>query len=95
MALGLTTLTSYAQINVHMQTACNPQDVKTYDTERLRSSFLMEKVMSPNEINLTYSMYDRFIFGGAMPVARNSHSILLTLSKLPTFFTTGNSVSLM
>ena len=39
MALGLTTLTSYAQINVHMQTACNPQDVKTYDTERLRSSF--------------------------------------------------------
>ena len=56
MALGLTTLTYYEQINVHMQTACNPQDVKTYDTERLRSSFLMEKVMSPNEINLTYSM---------------------------------------
>ena len=42
-----------------MQVACSPQDVKTYDTNRLRSSFLMEKVMVPNEINVTYSMYDR------------------------------------
>lgn len=59
-----------AQVKYTMQVACNPQDVKTYDTERLRSSFMMEKVMVKDEINLTYSMYDRFIFGGAMPVAK-------------------------
>lgn len=59
-----------AQVNYKMQVACNPQDVKGYDTERLRSSFLMEKVMVADEINVTYSMYDRFIFGGAMPVAK-------------------------
>lgn len=49
-----------------MQVACNPQDVKTYVTDRLRSSFLMEKEKVPDEINVTHSMYDRLIFGGAL-----------------------------
>lgn len=53
-----------------MQVACNPQDVKTYNTNRLRSSFLMEKVMVPDQINVTYSMYDRLIFGGAVPATK-------------------------
>ncbi|MBQ9891772.1 MAG: 5-dehydro-4-deoxy-D-glucuronate isomerase [Bacteroidales bacterium] len=51
-----------------IQTACNPFDVKHYDTARLRESFLMEKVFSADDVLLTYSMYDRFIFGGVMPV---------------------------
>ena len=59
-----------AQVKYQMQTACHPQDVKTYDTELLRSRFMMDKVMVPDEINVTYSLYDRFIFGGAMPVAK-------------------------
>ena len=63
--LGASVATAHAQVNYRMQVACHPQDVKTYDTQRLRSSFLMEKVMVPDEINVTYSMYDRFIFGGA------------------------------
>ena len=63
-----------------MQVACNPQDVKTYDTQRLRSSFMMEKVMVADEINLTYSMYDRFIFGGAVPV--NKELTLDTIDQL-------------
>lgn len=70
MMLGIAALSASAQVNYKMQVACNPQDVKTYDTNRLRSSFLMEKVFAPNEINVTYSMYDRFIFGGAMPVGK-------------------------
>lgn len=70
MMLGIAALSASAQVNYKMQVACNPQDVKTYDTNRLRSSFLMEKVFAPNEINVTYSMYDRFIFGGAMPVSK-------------------------
>ena len=58
----------FGQQNVHFQTACHPEDVKHYDTQTLRERFVMEKVMVADEINLTYSHYDRFIFGGAMPV---------------------------
>ncbi|MBP3214092.1 MAG: 5-dehydro-4-deoxy-D-glucuronate isomerase [Bacteroidaceae bacterium] len=63
-------LTVSAQQNVSFQIACHPDDVKHYDTKTLRDRFVMEKVMAPDEINLTYSMYDRFIFGGAMPVSK-------------------------
>lgn len=56
--------------NVTIQTACHPADVKHYDTATLRERFVMEKVMAPDEINLTYTMYDRLIYGGAMPVAK-------------------------
>ena len=70
IVMGAVATAATAQVNYQMQVACNPQDVKTYDTERLRASFLMEKVMAPDEINLTYSMYDRFIYGGAMPVQK-------------------------
>ena len=54
--------------HVKFQAACHPEDVKHYDTKLLRERFVMEKVMSPDSILLTYSHYDRFIFGGAMPV---------------------------
>ncbi len=56
--------------NVAVQTATHPDDFKTFDTERIRSRFVMEKVMAPDEINLTYTMYDRLVYGGAMPVTR-------------------------
>ncbi len=49
--------------------ATNPTDAKSYDTARLRQEFLVENLMSADEINVTYSMYDRLIVGGAMPVA--------------------------
>ena len=68
MMLGVSALTASAQVNYKVQTACHPQDVKHYDTERLRNSFMMEKVMAPDEINVTYTLYDRLIYGGAMPV---------------------------
>ncbi|MCF0203260.1 MAG: 5-dehydro-4-deoxy-D-glucuronate isomerase [Bacteroidaceae bacterium] len=57
--------------HVKFQTACHPEDVKTYDTKTLRSRFVMEKVMAADSILLTYSHYDRFIFGGAMPVTKD------------------------
>ena len=50
--------------------AVHPEDVKSYDTSRLRKEFLVEKIFSPDEINLTYSMYDRYIVGGIMPVEK-------------------------
>ena len=56
--------------HVKFQTACHPEDVKHYDTKMLRERFVMEKVMEADSILLTYSHYDRFIFGGAMPVKK-------------------------
>ncbi|MBR3776485.1 MAG: 5-dehydro-4-deoxy-D-glucuronate isomerase [Kiritimatiellae bacterium] len=53
-----------------VQAACHPADVKRYDTATLRERFVMERVMVPDEINLTYTMYDRLIYGGAMPKER-------------------------
>lgn len=56
--------------NVSVQTATHPDDFKTFDTAKIRSRFVMERVMAPDEINLTYMMYDRLVYGGAMPVTR-------------------------
>lgn len=69
-ALLLAAMNGNAQVNYKIQQACNPQDVKHYDTQRIRDAFVMEKVMVSDQINLTYSMYDRLIFGGAMPVSK-------------------------
>ena len=68
LLMGAAAFSANAQVNYKVQTACHPLDVKHYDTERLRSSFLMEKVMAADEINLTYTLYERMIYGGAMPV---------------------------
>jgi 4-deoxy-L-threo-5-hexosulose-uronate ketol-isomerase len=48
--------------------AVHPDDFVHYDTAKIRDNFLVDKVMVPNEIHLTYSMYDRYIVGGAVPV---------------------------
>ena len=50
--------------------ASHPDDVKKYDTSKLRSEFLIETIFKEDEILLTYSHYDRFICGGAMPVKK-------------------------
>ena len=55
--------------NFSLRYATNPTDAKTYDTTRLRQEFLVENLMTADEINVTYSMYDRLIVGGVMPVA--------------------------
>lgn len=48
--------------------ASHPDDAKNYDTTRNRKEFLIENIFIPGEITVVYSMYDRFIVGGAMPV---------------------------
>ena len=62
-------LSANAQTEYTMLRACHPDDVKHYDTEQLRSHFMMPTVMEQDKINLTYSMYDRLIYGGTVPVA--------------------------
>ena len=68
--VGAAAMSATAQVNYRMQTACHPQDAKHYDTQLLRDRFVMEKVMVADEINLTYSLYDRLIFGGAVPATK-------------------------
>ena len=48
--------------------ATHPDDAKSYDTARLRKEYLISNVMSEDQICLTYSQYDRYIVGGAVPV---------------------------
>lgn len=43
-------------------------EVKHMDTEKLRNSFLVENVFTPDGINATYSMQDRYVVIGVMPV---------------------------
>jgi 4-deoxy-L-threo-5-hexosulose-uronate ketol-isomerase len=50
--------------------AVHPTDVKLYDTQRLRDSFLIDPVFRDNSIELVYSHYDRYIAGGAKPVSK-------------------------
>ena len=57
-------------VNFTTQTACHPEDFKHYDTATMRSRFVMEKVMVPDEIHVTYTMYDRLVYGGVMPVSK-------------------------
>ncbi|WP_410685684.1 5-dehydro-4-deoxy-D-glucuronate isomerase [Chryseobacterium sp. R2A-55] len=56
------------KMNYSFRYAANPNDVKSYDTEKLRSEFLIETLFTQDEVNLVYSMYDRLIVGGVMPV---------------------------
>lgn len=47
--------------------ASSPQAVKQYDTAQLREEFLIDNLMEAGKINLTYSHYDRYIAGSAVP----------------------------
>ena len=49
--------------------AAHPDDAKSYDTSRLRRDFLIQSLFVADEVHLVYSMYDRMVVGGAMPVA--------------------------
>ena len=55
--------------NYEVRYAAHPEDARHYDTTRLRRDFLIETIFVADEVNMVYSMYDRMIVGGAMPVA--------------------------
>ena len=57
-----------AYTNYNVRYASNPMDAKHYTTDRLRSEFAIEKVFAPGEVNWTYTMFDRFLIGGAEPI---------------------------
>ena len=53
---------------MELRTACSPEDVKHYTTERLRREFLIDDLFKAGEIKLVYSHIDRIITGSAVPV---------------------------
>jgi len=55
-------------MKAELRYAAHPDDVKHWDTTKLRKEFLIENIFEPDEIYLVYSMYDRYMVGGAMPV---------------------------
>ena len=79
--------------NYQVRYAAHPEDAKHYDTKRIRRDFLIESVFTADEVNMVYSMYDRMIVGGAMPVTEQ-----LTLEAIDplksTYFTTRREIGI-
>lgn len=71
--------------NYELRYAANPQDAKQYTTERLRKDFLIETVFAKDEVNMVYSMYDRMVVGGAMPVTEALQLEAIDPLKQPVF----------
>jgi len=55
-------------MKTEFRNAVHPDDFQSYDTTRIRKEFLVENIFVPGEISLVYSLYDRLIVGGAMPI---------------------------
>lgn len=53
--------------NHQFRYAAHPVDARKYGTEELRKEFLIRDLFVKDQIQLTYSMYDRYIVGGVMP----------------------------
>jgi len=58
-------------MKTELRYSVHPIDFKRYDTEVIRKEFLVGHVFIQDEIYLVYSLYDRYIVGGAMPVNRS------------------------
>ncbi len=55
-------------VKYEVRYASSPEAVKKQDTTALRSEFLIEDLMTADEVVLVYSHYDRYITGSAVPV---------------------------
>lgn len=85
MLMASTFTMAQKHTNYELRYATHPDDVKTYDTQRLRKNFAIEKVFSPDSINLVYSIHDRFIVGGVMPVNQSLQLETIDYLKAPNF----------
>ena len=73
--------------NYEIRYAAHPEDAKSYDTKRIRKDFLIESVFTRDEVNMVYSMYDRMLVGGAMPVKETLALEAIDPLKAPFFLT--------
>ena len=79
--------------NYEVRYAAHPDDARHYDTARLRRDFLVERLFLQDEVNMVYSMYDRMVVGGAMPVGEELPLEAIDPLKAP-FFTTRREVGI-
>ena len=79
--------------NYEIRYAAHPEDAKSYDTKRIRRDFLIEKVFAADEVIMVYSMYDRMVVGGAMPVNEALKLEAIDPLKAP-FFTTRREIGM-
>ncbi len=79
--------------NYEFRYAAHPLDAKSYDTSRLRQDFLIESLFCKDEVNLVYSMYDRMIVGGALPIDESLPLEAIDPLKAP-YFTTRREVGI-
>jgi 4-deoxy-L-threo-5-hexosulose-uronate ketol-isomerase len=49
----------------------HPDDFKSYQTPLIRERFLVDKLIQADQINCSYTHYDRMIIGAAFPVNKN------------------------
>jgi 4-deoxy-L-threo-5-hexosulose-uronate ketol-isomerase len=54
--------------NMDVRFSAHPEDVKSYDAQRLRREFLLTGFFEPDRMNLFYSHVDRMISGGVCPI---------------------------
>ena len=55
--------------NIEVRYAAHPDDVKHWDTGRLRKEHLVQSLFVDDTVSMVYSLYDRMIAGGAKPVS--------------------------
>jgi 4-deoxy-L-threo-5-hexosulose-uronate ketol-isomerase len=55
------------EMSMDMYYASHPNEVKQFDTDRLRKEFVIESLFEPGGLKLHYTHVDRFIIGGAVP----------------------------
>ena len=79
--------------NYELRYAAHPEDARHYDTQRLRRDFLIERLFVADEVEMIYSMYDRMVVGGAMPVGEVLPLEAIDPLKAP-FFTTRREVGI-
>ncbi|MFG6518903.1 5-dehydro-4-deoxy-D-glucuronate isomerase [Sulfitobacter sp. 1A13496] len=51
----------------NLRRAIDPRHAKTMSSAELRAEFMIEGLFKDDEVNLTYTQYDRMIVGGAKP----------------------------
>jgi 4-deoxy-L-threo-5-hexosulose-uronate ketol-isomerase len=56
--------------------ASHPEDFKHYTTEKIRQEFLISGLFNADTVKWVYSLYDRYMVGGAMPVSKISLDII-------------------
>ena len=88
-----TNLNNRMKTNYEVRYAAHPEDARHYDTARLRRDFLIERLFVADEVQMVYSMYDRMVVGGAMPVTEMLPLEAIDPLKAP-YFTTRREVGI-